>query len=127
MVCRGQGGKWIGGESKMNTRKYSKAQESRVAKKLNGKRQPNSGATAFMKGDVKTNQFCIECKTAMTEKQSMSIKRDWIDKIKEEAFAMGKPYWAVAFNFGGLGDLENFYIIDESLFKQLQTYLEEEK
>jgi hypothetical protein len=111
----------------MNTRKYSKAQESRVAKKLKGKRQPNSGATAFMKGDVKTAQFCIECKTAMTEKQSMSIKRDWIDKIKEEAFAMGKPYWAVAFNFGGFGNLENFYIIDESLFKQLQTYLEEEE
>jgi hypothetical protein len=80
-----------------------------------------------MKGDVKTAQFCIECKTAMTEKQSMSIKRDWIDKIKEEAFAMGKPYWAVAFNFGGFGNLENFYIIDESLFKQLQTYLEEEE
>ena len=111
----------------MNTRKYSKAQESRVAKNLKGKRQPNSGATAFMKGDVKTNQFCIECKTAMTEKQSMSIKRDWIDKLKEEAFAMGKPYWAVAFNFGDLRNPENFYIIDESLFKQLQTYLEEEK
>ena len=57
----------------------------------------------------------------------MSIKRDWIDKIKEEAFAIGKPYWAVAFNFGGLGNQENFYIIDESLFKQLQTYLEEEE
>ena len=79
-----------------------------------------------MKGDVKTAQFCIECKTAMTERQSMSIKRDWIDKIKEEAFAIGKPYWAVAFNFGGLGNSENFYIIDESLFKQLQTYLEED-
>ena len=110
----------------MNTRKYSKAQESRVAKNLKGKRQSNSGATPFFKGDVVTGQFCIECKTAMTEKQSMSIKRDWIDKIKEEAFAIGKPYWAVAFNFGGLGNQENFYIIDESLFKQLQTYLEEE-
>lgn len=109
----------------MNTRKYSKAQESRVAKKLNGKRQPNSGATAFMKGDVKTNQFCIECKTAMTEKQSMSIRRDWIDKIKEEAFAMGKPYWSVAFNFGGLGNLENYYVIDEKLFLRLINYLEE--
>ncbi len=57
----------------------------------------------------------------------MSIKRDWIDKIKEEAFAIGKPYWAVAFSFGGLRNPENFYIIDESLFKQLQTYLEEEE
>ena len=55
----------------------------------------------------------------------MSIKRDWIDKLKEEAFAMGKPHWAVAFNFGGLNNGENFYIIDEALFKQLQMYLEE--
>ena len=62
----------------------------------------------------------------MKEKQSMSIKKDWIDKLKEEAFAMGKPYWAIAFNFGGLNNSENFYIIDERLFKQLQKYLEGE-
>ena len=110
----------------MNMRKYSKNQESRVAKNLKGKRQANSGATPFFKGDVSTKHFCIECKTATTEKQSMSIKRDWIDKIKEEAFAMGKPYWAIAFNFGGLNNSENFYIIDERLFKQLQEYLEDE-
>ena len=111
----------------MNTRKHSKAQESRVAKNLKGKRQPNSGATPFFKGDVKTEHFCIECKTAMTEKKSMSIKAEWIDKLKEEAFAMGKPYWALVFSFGGLNNPENFYIINESLFKQLQTYLEEEE
>lgn len=110
----------------MNTRKYSKTQESKIAKSIKGKRQPNSGATDFMKGDVVTDQFCIECKTMMTEKQSISIKRDWIDKLKEEAFAMGKPYWSVAFNFGGLPNKENFYIIDERLFNKLQNYLQEE-
>ncbi len=109
----------------MNTRKHSKAQESRVAKNLKGKRQPNSGATPFFKGDVKTEHFCIECKTAMTEKKSMSIKAEWIDKLKEEAFAIGKPYWAVAFNFGGLGNQENYYVIDEKLFLRLINYLEE--
>ncbi len=56
----------------------------------------------------------------------MSIKRDWIDKLKEEAFAMRKPYWSLVFNFGGLNNPENFYIIDERLFKQLQEYLEGE-
>lgn len=109
----------------MNTRKYSKAQEKKVAKNLKGKVQPNSGATAFMKGDVKTEFFCIECKTAVTEKKSMSIKAEWIDKLKEEAFAIGKPHWAIAFNFGGLRNDENYYIINEQLFKQLQNYLEE--
>ena len=108
----------------MNTRKYSKNQESRVAKNLKGKRQANSGATPFFKGDVVTEHFCIECKTSMTEKKSTSIKRDWVDKLKEEAFAMGKPYWAVAFNFGGLDNPENFYVIDEKLFLRLINYLE---
>lgn len=109
----------------MNTRKYSKAQESNVAKAIKGKRQANSGATPFMKGDVISSQFCIECKTATTEKASMSIKKDWIDKLKEEAFAMRKPFWSLAFNFGGLNNKENFYIISEELFKQLKTHLEE--
>lgn len=111
----------------MNTRKFSKAQESKVAKNLKGKRQPNSGATPFSKGDVVTSQFCIECKTATTEKESMSVKREWITKLKEEAFAMGKPYWAISFNFGGLRNHENFYIIDEQLFKQLKNFMEEQE
>lgn len=33
------------------TRYYSKKQEDAVAKNLNGKRTPNSGATPFVKGD----------------------------------------------------------------------------
>jgi hypothetical protein len=110
----------------LNTRKYSKNQENKVAKTLKGKRQPNSGATAFSKGDVQTDQFLIECKTATTLKKSIGIKSDWIDKLKEEVFAMGKYYWAVAFNFGGLQNKENYYIIDEQLFKKLKTYLEED-
>lgn len=109
----------------MNTRKHSNKQEKTVAKRLGGKKQPNSGATAFRKGDVCTEQFCIECKTATKEKQSMSIKKEWIDKLIEEAFAMGKPNWALAFNFGGLYNSENFYIINERLFIILQKYLEE--
>lgn len=57
----------------------------------------------------------------------MSIKRDWIDKLKEETFAMNKEHWALCFNFGSstLQNAENFYIINEQLFKQLQTYLQE--
>lgn len=110
----------------MNTRKYSKKQEAQVAKALGGKRQPNSGATPFMKGDVVSKHFCIECKTATTEKASFSIKREWLDKLQEECFAIGKPFWALAFNFGGLGNKQNFYIINEQLFKQLQEYLGKE-
>ena len=34
---------------------------------------------------------------------------------------MGKPYSALAFNFGP--NQKNYYIIDEDLFSDLQTYL----
>ena len=111
----------------MNTRKYSKSQEARVAKVLGGKRQPNSGATTFRKGDVILDNFCVECKTATTEKQSFAIKKDWIDKLKEETFAMNKPHWTICFNFGGLHNKENYYIIDEQLFNQLQNYIKGEE
>lgn len=111
----------------MNTRHYSSKQESRVAKGVKGKKQPNSGATAYRKGDVITDSFCIECKTATTEKASFSIKKDWIDKLKEESFAMNKPYWSVCFNFGGLYNNENLYIINENLFNQLQQYIKEQE
>lgn len=96
-----------------------------MAKNLQGKRQPNSGATPFFKGDVVTEHFCIECKTATTEKKSFSVKSEWIEDIKREAFSMRKDHWSIAFNFGGLNNKENFYIIDERLFKFLSEALNE--
>jgi len=113
----------------MSTRKVSKKQEARLAKTLGGKRQSNSGATPFQKGDVVTELFAIEAKTSMVPKQSISIRKEWVDKIRREAFAMGKPYSAVAFDFGAnpLGNKETFYIIDEQLFIKLHEKLEEEE
>ena len=113
----------------MSTRKVSKKQETHLAKTLGGKRQSNSGATPFQKGDVVIGLFAIEAKTSMTPKQSISIRKEWIDKIRQEAFAMGKPYSTVAFDFGigSLGSKETFYIIDEQLFRKLNEKLEEEE
>lgn len=109
------------------TRVFSNAQEKRVAKVTSGKKQANSGATAFDKGDVITKDFCIECKTQTTEKASMSIKKDWITKLKQEAFGIGKSHWAIAFNFGGLGNKENFFIIGEKEFNDLQEFYRKEE
>ena len=85
----------------MDTRRFSNSQEKRVAKQLKGKKQPNSGAGNFSKGDVIADDFLIECKTMTTEKKSISIKKEWIDKNREEAFALNKKYSVIAFNFGG--------------------------
>ena len=67
------------------TRFYSSRQEKQVAKTINGKQTANSGATNFSKGDVTTDKFLIECKTVCKEQKSFTIKKEWIDKNKEEA------------------------------------------
>lgn len=106
------------------TRFYSKKQETKVAKIVKGKRTPNSGATPFFKGDVVNEDWCIECKTTTsTEKASMSIKKEWLQKNREEAFAMGKSYHALAFDYG---DGINHYIIDEKTFVRMMELFEKE-
>lgn len=106
----------------MDTRHYSKKQEKRVAKNLGGKVNANSGATGFYKGDVRTDYLLVECKTATKEVKSVSIKKEWLTKLNEERFAMGKQHSILAFDFG---DGEDYFIIDKSLMKMLTDYLEE--
>lgn len=105
-----------------STRAKSKEQEKTVAKKLDMKRQSNSGATAFNKGDVIGDNILLECKTVMKEQKSFTLQKEWLIKNKEEAFQMGKRYSALAFNFGD--NKENYYIIDEKLFKHLIDYID---
>ena len=110
------------GEKPLPTRHFSAKQEEAVAKATGGKRTPNSGATDFGgKGDVHSDKFLLECKTKTTHSESISIKREWFEKNKQEAMFMGKPYSAVVFNFGP--DEENHYIIDEYLFLELLNHL----
>ncbi len=106
------------------TRFYSSRQEKKVAKAVGGKQVSNSGATAFNKGDVTSDNFLIECKTCVEDKKSFSIKKEWLEKNKEEAFEMGKAYSALVFNFGPSS--ENYYVIDERLFKRLKEAVENE-
>ena len=105
------------------TRFYSNRQEKHIAKVTGGKQTANSGATAFSKGDVRTDQFLIEAKTVTKEQKSFTIKREWLDKNEEERFAMNKDYSALAFDFG---DGENFYVISEKLFVILLELLKKE-
>lgn len=105
------------------TRYYSKQQEKKVAKKLNGVRTANSGATPFQKGDVVTKDWLIECKTKTKDCSSFLIKEEWLLKNEEEAFAMGKNNSALCFDFGPNAN-KRYYVISERLFKLLQSYME---
>lgn len=104
-------------QNRKSTRYYSKLQESKVAKVLGGKPTPNSGATKYIKGDVKSSNWLLECKTCMAPKQSFSIKKDWLKGIQEEAKQQGKLNYALVFNYGPNQD--NYYILTEKKFKEL--------
>ena len=113
-------------QNKNATRYYSSQQESSVCKALNAWKQPNSGASKFAAGDVynKDASLLVECKTAMTDKDSFSIKKEWLDKIKEEMKAKRFSNNCLAFSFGPSSP--NYYIIDEKLMKYLVEKLKEE-
>ena len=101
-----------------STRDASKNQEKRIAKSLNAKRTPNSGATKFDKSDLYIgSDWSIEAKTCMEPKKSFSIKKEWLIKMKEEQYACNKSHSALCFDFGD--EKERFYIIDENTFKEL--------
>lgn len=112
------------GAKPLPTRHYSSKQEKSVSKAVGGKVQKNSGATAFDKGDVIVsgkNGFLLECKTKTTASESISIKKEWFEKNKQECLLTGTPHQAIVFNFGP--DEENHYIIDEYLFLELLDHL----
>lgn len=100
-----------------STRYYSTRQEKQVAKAVGGKQTANSGATPWVKGDILTDDWLIEAKTHTEARKQFTIKKEWIDKNREEAFQMGKHHSALAIQFEPDG--ENFYLISERDFKYL--------
>jgi hypothetical protein len=58
----------------------------------------------------------IECKTLTKPQASISIKKEWLDKNQEEAFARGKQIAALTFDFGDNGN--RYYIVREDDFRQ---------
>ena len=74
-------------------------------------------------GQNNTDSFLLECKTCVKPQKTFTVHKEWFDKNKAEAFAMGKDYSAVVFDFG---DGEQHYVIDEKLFKKLLKILEDE-
>ena len=102
----------------------SEKQEKRIAKRFSGSRPPNSGGGRFIKGDILLPNLFIEAKTNATNKKSITVKRDWIDKAREQAFSMGKDYFAIAINFNPDGDTH--YIVSEEMMKLLIEKLETE-
>jgi len=110
--------------NKNSTRYYSSQQEKQIAKKVGGRLQANSGATLFNKGDITNSNWLFEAKTCMKEQQQFTIKKEWLDKLKQESFSMRKEFFALVFNFGEI-HAKNYYILDEKTFIQILEILKE--
>ena len=112
-------------DGKKPTRYYSKKQETAIAEAVGGSTTLNSGAGMFSKGDITTDDWLLEAKTKTTHADSMSIKKAWLEKNRQEALFMGKKYSALVFSFGP--NEPNHYVIDEYLFQDLLEYLKTKK
>ena len=112
-----------GRPTRFSNRYFSDRQEKKIAKAVGGKQVANSGATTFNKGDVVTDNILIEAKTVTKPQKTFTVKKEWIEKNQEEAFAMGKSYSAVAIDFG---DGVQHYIISQSLFNKLVDILDKD-
>ena len=64
-------------------KKNANRQEKELSKALGAKLTPASGAFAFNKGDMKTDEWLIESKA--TEKPSYSLTKKVLEKIEREA------------------------------------------
>lgn len=98
-------------------RYFSKKQETKVARELEMKCTPNSGATSFDKGDVKDNHLLLECKTCTKPQSSMTVKKEWLTNIKKEQYQMNKSMSGVVIDFGVNKD--QYVILTMEDFKQL--------
>lgn len=101
---------------KDSTRAKSSKQEKRIAKAIGGRQVVGSGSTPFLKGDVIAGDLFIEAKTKMNPSQSITVKKSWIDKAKEQSLAMRKSDYAIAVSFG---DPKDYYLIEDSFMEEL--------
>lgn len=68
-----------------NNKRYSDKQEKLVADHINGSQISGSGARPFAPGDVKSDDWLVECKTHTTPGHKIAFKLDVWNKIKDEA------------------------------------------
>ena len=108
---------------KKNIREIGLRWERELAKRLKGKRQPSSGAfgtqihDASLTGDITVKypwlkMLHIEAKFGYGGSKSMSLKREWFEKVRAEA-KLANRYPVVAIKFRDVtgGDIESAKVI----------------
>ena len=102
----------------MKVKKKSQLQEKSVAKDLDAKTVVASGALWGNKGDVRHDDFLVECKT--TEKPYYSLTMKVWEKIEKEAVRDGLriPLMCVDINNGE----DRYAVFLEKHFRHYKTY-----
>ena len=96
------------------TKKQSIKQEKRLAKDLQAKRMPQSGAQATSPSDMILGKYVIESKA--TKGKSISLKKEWLDQVKQSPINYGKIPTLIL-DFTKTGD--RYVVMDEKDFKKL--------
>lgn len=114
-------------KNKDATRYFSGKMEDKVANIVCGQKTINSGASKFSCGDVinKDASILLECKCSMTNKDSFSIKKEWIEKINSERLEKRLSNYSVAIDFGPDSDI--YFLINSKLMSFLIEKLEEDE
>lgn len=60
----------------------------------------------------------------MQPKNSFSIKKEWLTKLKEEQYAMNKMYSTLCFDFGD--EKDRYYILDENTFMYIKELIDKD-
>ena len=91
---------------------------------VDAKRQANSGALWYAKGDIKTQDYLMECKERGTinarGEKTISIPKDWLTKQELEAFQENRPYWVLPFRYK---NDESIYLV-KSFDQEIEMYQE---
>ena len=97
------------------------AAEKRIAKRVEGRQMPGSGAMQGAKGDVTLPDVLLEVKSTVND--SLSLKLEWLAKITGEARAVGKePALSVLFTTGDGRPRKDgaWVMVTERYFNELQ-------
>jgi len=79
--------------------KTGRSSEARLARRVQGRLQPTSGAMAGAKGDISLPAVLLEAKS--TTRATLPVRHAWLLKIAQEARSMGKvPALAITFTTG---------------------------
>ena len=83
---------------------------------MSGKQVIGSGSTPFLKGDVIAGKLFIEAKTRAEPAKQITVKKEWLEKAKEQSYSTHKDDYALAISFG---EAKDYYVIEDSFFEDL--------